>query len=218
MGLVIAGLRPAELATPPASCRLPSRANTNAPAASCRGSLTCRGLRGGGLLLSGRFVNALGIVRAFANMRWMVDGLRGRRRIHAAGLEEFFELVRGLRCCCGVAASCGSTLVGPTPLRPAGNPAGSPVEVPTWDGLGYSGPPARGTCNSAGILPAPVTRKHQRSRGVLPWELDVPGVARRGTAVVGEVRECAWDCQGVREHALDGRWVAGPSPHPCGWS
>ncbi len=108
----------------------------------------------------------LGWSRAFANAVSSSGGLRNRRRIHAAWLVKFFGLVRGLRCCCSVAASCGSTLATPTPLRPAGNPAGSPAEVPAWDGLGHSGPPARGTCKSACILQARVTRERERSGGI----------------------------------------------------
>ncbi len=135
------------------------------PRHPCRGSLTCRRLRGGGLLLPGRFVNALGIVRAFANMRWMVDGLRGRRRIHAAGLEEFFGLVRGLRFCCGVAAR---TL-------------------------------PRHSCRGSLTCRRLRDRRRLRFVGCMQCTMNV----RRHS-----LRERAWEV----------RWVAGPSPHPCGWS
>ncbi len=62
---------------------------------------------------------------------------------------------------------------------------------------GFGKPPAS--------MPARVTRKHQRSRGLLPRELDLPTVAQPRLADGGEVREHAWDCRGVREHALGGR-------------
>ncbi len=51
--------------------------------------------------------------RACANTLWAFLGLRGGRRIHAARSWLISGWVRDLRSCCGVAASCGSTIVGP---------------------------------------------------------------------------------------------------------
>ncbi len=145
LGLVIAGLRPAGLANPPASCRLASLANANAPAASMPPELHLPTVPRPGLAVVGESCKRVWDSRGIARTR--VGRSRGWATVAASMrlvLRSSLGWVRGLRSCCGVAASCGSTLVGPAPLRPAGNPAGSPVEVPAWDGLGHSGPPARG--------------------------------------------------------------------------
>ncbi len=141
----------------------------------------------------------LGWSRAFANARWSFGGLWGRRRIHAAGLVKFFGLVRGLRCCCSVAASCGSTLAGPTPLRPAGF-----LPAPLWKfrrgmglviaGLrpaGLASPPA--SCRLASLANA------NAPAASMPPELHLPTVSRPAPMGASRAIERQWR---VLQHML----------------
>ncbi len=142
--------------------------------------------------------------RRCANARWVVDGMRGRRRIHAAGLEKFLGLVRGLSCCCGVAASCGSTLSGPTPLRPAGFVPARQWKFRRGTGLVMAGLRPAGFAKPPASMPARVTRKHQRSRGLLPRELDLPTLARPARMEASRARPNANDasCKAGSSHPV----------------
>ncbi len=101
-------------------------------------------------------------------------------------LRSSLGWVRGLRCCCGVAASCGSTLAGPTPLRPAGFLPARQWKFRRGMGLVIAGLRPAGFAKPPASMPAPVTRKHQRSRGFLPRRLTCRRLRdRRGLRFVG---------------------------------